>query len=79
MYSYCEEESRDLSLCHKTTEIKASFSINKDINFSLKNMRYLEIFKIKSDLENYLNDSAFNFIPQTYLENISQTLRKNFY
>ena len=51
----------------------------KLINFSLKNMRYLEIFKIKSDLENYLNDSAFNFIPQTYLENISQTLRNNFY
>ncbi len=50
----------------------------KLINFSLENMKNLEIFDIKADIENYLTVSKFSFIPKTFLELVEQKLRNKF-
>jgi hypothetical protein len=48
------------------------------LNYSSENMKYLEVFDVKSDIENYLIDSKFSFVPKTYLDLVTQKLRNKF-
>ena len=60
-------------------EVSDSSSYSRRLlNYSIESMKYLEVFYIKSDIENYLIDSKFSFVPKTYLDLVTQKLRNKF-